>query len=121
MFALVRFQNEKALHVVSTDDVQDFNPEDENDFDSRRMYSVFWKDERGEESDFYPAQILMLAGKLVLLCSCFAWVYRNQFPETEEELRGRGKRVRKPKIPYDDVVDMEEPGGSQKKKVMQVW
>ncbi|KAH9375180.1 hypothetical protein HPB48_017949 [Haemaphysalis longicornis] len=78
MFALVRFLNEyaKEPYEVPVDDIKDFHPADENDFDGGKVYSAFWKDDEvPENTGQYPAQVLLLAGNckfISVVCSiCF--------------------------------------------------
>ncbi|KAH9378372.1 hypothetical protein HPB48_006085 [Haemaphysalis longicornis] len=64
MFALVRFVQDadNRLHIIPVEDIVNFNPNNEDDFDSRITYSAYWHDDRGENNGVYVAQILKLAG-----------------------------------------------------------
>lgn len=79
MFALVRFLNEytKETYEVSVDEIKDFHPADENDFDRGKVYSTSWKDEEVQENTgLYPAQVLLLAGncKFISVVCCVRFV-----------------------------------------------
>lgn len=72
MFALVRFLHDhdnKRLHVVPAIDIEDFDPNHVEDFDRTRSYSVYYDDVKGhgEDTGFYDANVLLLAGKLFII------------------------------------------------------
>lgn len=65
MHALVRFVEDidNRLHVIPVEDILNFDPRDENDFDNRATYTAQWEDPSSEEnSGEYVVQILLLAG-----------------------------------------------------------
>ncbi|KAH9360253.1 hypothetical protein HPB48_019829 [Haemaphysalis longicornis] len=67
MHAVVRFliDEAKKLHVVPVDDIADFFPNNEFDFDKKFVYSVYWHDPvEDANTGLYDAQVLMLGGKL---------------------------------------------------------
>lgn len=74
MFALVRFVQDadNRLHIILVEDIVNFNPNNEDDFDSRITYSAYWHDDGGENNGVYVAQVLKLAGKFtfVLFHAC---------------------------------------------------
>ncbi|KAG0444717.1 hypothetical protein HPB47_013466 [Ixodes persulcatus] len=99
MHALVRFPNDgdNKLHIVPVGRVKDLHPADEEDFDPKAVYSVFWDDPgSAANSGYYPAQILMMA-------------------ETEEGLLEKMKvaRVRKIPIPVSEFEEDEDGTMSQ--------
>lgn len=65
MFALVRFVQDadNRLHIIPVEDILNFAPDHDDDFDSRITYSAYWHDDDGENNGIYVAQILKLAGK----------------------------------------------------------
>ncbi|KAH8033964.1 hypothetical protein HPB51_018433 [Rhipicephalus microplus] len=68
MFALVRFLDSDHAHdtrryVVRVEDIHDFHPKHETDFDGKAVYVVHWEDEaNGDDTGEYKAQILRLGG-----------------------------------------------------------
>lgn len=74
MFALVRFVQDadNRLHIILVEDIVNFNPNNEDDFDSRITYSAYWHDDGGENNGVYKDQVLKLAGKFtfVLFHAC---------------------------------------------------
>ncbi|KAH7934518.1 hypothetical protein HPB51_029116 [Rhipicephalus microplus] len=66
MFALVRFLDSDHAHdtrryVVRVEDIHDFHPKHETDFDGKAVYVVHWEDEaNGDDTGEYKAQILRL-------------------------------------------------------------
>ncbi|KAH7946614.1 hypothetical protein HPB52_001858 [Rhipicephalus sanguineus] len=96
MFALVKFLKEfdsNRLYVVDSDSILDLHPRSTEDFDNRRVYSVFWVDEENSENTrAYEAQVLLLA-------------------ESREELEKKktSKRVPIPKIQMDTNSDDDKP------------
>ncbi|KAL1415765.1 hypothetical protein MTO96_036513 [Rhipicephalus appendiculatus] len=67
MFALVRFiddiGNETRRYVVRVEDIEDFCPAHEADFDAKGVYFVHWTDEvDSANTGDYRAQILRLGG-----------------------------------------------------------
>ncbi|KAL1486958.1 hypothetical protein MTO96_046741 [Rhipicephalus appendiculatus] len=66
MFALVRFldldhAHDTRLYVVRVDDIRDFHPKHETDFDGKAVYVVHWVDEvDGDDTGDYKAQIFGL-------------------------------------------------------------
>ncbi|KAL1477681.1 hypothetical protein MTO96_035561, partial [Rhipicephalus appendiculatus] len=101
MFALVKFLKEfdsNRLYVVDSYSILDFHPRNTDDFDNRRVYSVFWVDEdNNENTRAYEAQVLLLA-------------------ESREELESKktSKRVPIPKIQMDTNSDDDKPSTSKK-------
>lgn len=96
MFALVRFLNEyaKEPYEVPVDDIKDFHPADENDFDGGKVYSAFWKDDEvPENTGQYPAQVLLLAASREGL-----------------RLKRASRRVAKPLIHPSDIEVEEDDG-----------
>ncbi|XP_077513719.1 uncharacterized protein LOC144124739 isoform X2 [Amblyomma americanum] len=104
MFAVVRFVHDidKKLHVIPAKDIANFNPGNNTDFNTRSVYTAFWRDPLdGQDSGHYSAQVLMLG-------------------ESEKEIRERmaKKRLAMPKIPdYEESSsEEEEETAAQKKK-----
>lgn len=66
MFARVRFVEDFAdntLQVIPVDDIEDFHPKNDTDFDGK----AYWNDEKNDTSSgCFIVQILRLAGKLRL-------------------------------------------------------
>ncbi|XP_070392709.1 BEN domain-containing protein 5-like isoform X1 [Dermacentor albipictus] len=95
MYALVRFLDHDHMHdtrryVVRVDDIRDFHPEHETDFDSKTVYVVHWEDEvDSDNTGDYRAQILRLGA-------------------TEKETREAPKRIPIPKMMIDEDFDDEE-------------
>ncbi|KAG0441353.1 hypothetical protein HPB47_015981 [Ixodes persulcatus] len=65
MYALVRYVEiitDNRLHVISVEDILNFDPADEFDFDNKKTYTAEWHDEKDEaNSGQYVIQILRLA------------------------------------------------------------
>ncbi|KAL1485093.1 hypothetical protein MTO96_032179 [Rhipicephalus appendiculatus] len=66
MFALVKFvedEYDSRYHVVHTSDFDNFEPTNEDDFDKKKIYDMFWIDpkEDGEYTRNCDAQISMMA------------------------------------------------------------
>lgn len=94
MFALVRFiddiGNETRRYVVRVEDIEDFCPAHEADFDAKAVYFVHWTDKvDSANTGDYRAQILRLGA-------------------TEQEARETSKRIRIPKLIVDDDYDDDE-------------
>lgn len=65
MYALVRFVEDidNRLHVIPVEDILNFDPRSENDFDNKATDTAVWDDPTSEEnSGQYVVQILLLAG-----------------------------------------------------------
>lgn len=66
MYALVRYVEiitDNRLHVIPVEDILNFDPVDEFDFDSKKTYIAIWHDEKDEANrGHYVIQILRLAG-----------------------------------------------------------
>ncbi|KAH7983527.1 hypothetical protein HPB52_012414 [Rhipicephalus sanguineus] len=65
MFAVVRFLDDfdEKRHVIPVTDIKDFRPANGSDFNKRATYTAFLRDPvDDEDTEFYNAQILMLAG-----------------------------------------------------------
>ncbi|XP_037268869.2 uncharacterized protein LOC142814582 isoform X4 [Rhipicephalus microplus] len=94
MFALVRFLDSDHAHdtrryVVRVEDIHDFHPKHETDFDGKAVYVVHWEDEaNGDDTGEYKAQILRLGA-------------------TEKEARESPKRIPIPKIAVEEGSDVE--------------
>ncbi|KAH7978647.1 hypothetical protein HPB49_006282 [Dermacentor silvarum] len=95
MYALVRFLDHDHAHdtrryVVRVDDIRDFHPEHETDFDGKAVYFVHWEDNvDSDNTGDYRAQILRLGA-------------------TEKETREAPKRIPIPKMIIDEDFDDEE-------------
>ncbi|XP_064458822.1 BEN domain-containing protein 5-like [Ornithodoros turicata] len=105
MYALVRFveDQDNKLHIIRASTIADFEPVDEKDFDSRRLYRAYWCDDKNtENSGYYPVQILMLA-------------------ETEEKLEDvrATKRVPRPKLWTDESRNDESTNAKKNTKQAQ--
>ncbi|KAH9364678.1 hypothetical protein HPB48_010472 [Haemaphysalis longicornis] len=64
MYVLLRFVEDidNRLHEIPVEDILDFDPRDENDFDNRATHTAQWEDPTSEEnSREYVVQILLLA------------------------------------------------------------
>ncbi|KAH9384016.1 hypothetical protein HPB48_025999 [Haemaphysalis longicornis] len=133
MHAVVRFliDEAKKLHVVPVDDMADFFPNNEFDFDKKFVYSVYWHDPvEDANTGLYDAQVLMLAGKLhdhkPLVQTHPNDVYLRSIhtTDTKEDLERRmlTKRLPIPKVPQDvgPPGDHDEPNASQRKTDKQV-
>ena len=69
MYALVRFlaAGDNKLAIVPASHVQDFAPQNEDDFNNRLVYQIYWEDKvNPDDSDYYGAQILLLNSKGIL-------------------------------------------------------
>ncbi|KAL3215153.1 hypothetical protein MRX96_051355 [Rhipicephalus microplus] len=94
MFALVRFldsdhAHDTRIYVVRVEDIHDFHPKHETDFDGKAVYVVHWEDEaNGDDTGEYKAQILRLGA-------------------TEKEARESPKRIPIPKIAVEEGSDVE--------------
>uniref|UniRef100_G3MLG9 BEN domain-containing protein n=1 Tax=Amblyomma maculatum TaxID=34609 RepID=G3MLG9_AMBMU len=102
MFAVVRFlcDHDNRLHVIPASDIEDFAPDNENDFNNRTVYNAHWRDPvDGVNSGCYSAQVLMLAES-----------------ENGAHERMRAKRVAIPKIVPDTTDEDEEAAVEAKKK-----
>ncbi|KAL1448106.1 hypothetical protein MTO96_044150 [Rhipicephalus appendiculatus] len=92
MFVLVRFLDLDHAHdtrryVVRVDDIHNFHPKHETDFDGKAVYVVHWVD--GDDTGDYKAQILRLGA-------------------TEKEAREAPKRIPIPKMIVGEDLDDEE-------------
>ncbi|KAL1429760.1 hypothetical protein MTO96_015790 [Rhipicephalus appendiculatus] len=58
---LERLAKRHRLYVVDSYSILDFHPRNTDDFDNRRVYSVFWVDEDNENTRAYEAHVLLLA------------------------------------------------------------
>ncbi|KAK8765679.1 hypothetical protein V5799_031713 [Amblyomma americanum] len=101
MFAVVRFLSDRdnRLHVIPVDDIEDFAPKNDNDYDNRAVYSAYWRDSVDDtNSGLYNAQVLLLA-------------------ESENDARNkmRAKRVIIPKITVQESTDDEESQAKKKR------
>ncbi|KAK8785347.1 hypothetical protein V5799_008288 [Amblyomma americanum] len=101
MFAVVRFLSDRdnRLHVIPVDDIEDFAPKNDNDYDNRAVYSAYWRDSVDDtNSGLYNAQVLLLA-------------------ESENDARDkmRAKRVIIPKITVQEGADDEESQAKKKR------
>uniref|UniRef100_A0A147BAF1 BEN domain-containing protein n=1 Tax=Ixodes ricinus TaxID=34613 RepID=A0A147BAF1_IXORI len=64
MFALIRFLNQfdNRPYIISTSNILDFKPSNEEDYDKNCIYSVYWEDkENPENTGTYSSQILLMA------------------------------------------------------------
>ncbi|CAN7977789.1 unnamed protein product [Ixodes persulcatus] len=106
MYALVRYVEiitDNRLHVIPVEDILNFDPADEFDFDNKKTYTATWHDEKDEANNGqYVIQILRLAGRLA--------------PTKEEmELKMLSKRTSIPQINASDVeTDSEEAAAAKK-------
>ncbi|XP_077544659.1 uncharacterized protein LOC144157766 [Haemaphysalis longicornis] len=105
MFALVRFVEDFAdntLQVIPVDDIEDFHPKNDTDFDSKATYSAYWNDKKNDtNSGYFIVQILRLA-------------------ETVEEMDEKRlkKRVILPPIDRMEVLDEEEASLHNHKRIL---
>lgn len=60
MHAFVRFRDDNAKVIVPCNDIKNFNPTGLADFNARRWYDVWWKD--NNQSGYYRAQIIKIFG-----------------------------------------------------------
>ncbi|KAK8775762.1 hypothetical protein V5799_030893, partial [Amblyomma americanum] len=70
MFAVVRFLSDRdnRLHVIPVDDIEDFAPKNDNDYDNRAVYSAYWRDSVDDtNSGLYNAQVLLLAAQAIAM------------------------------------------------------
>ncbi|KAK8769703.1 hypothetical protein V5799_013833 [Amblyomma americanum] len=52
---------DKKLYVILAKDITNFNPKNNTDFNTRSVYTAFWRDPLdGKDSGHYSAQVLML-------------------------------------------------------------
>lgn len=82
MYTVVRFVEEidNRLHVIPAEDILNFDPCDENDFD-KDTYTAQWEDPTNDEnSGEYVVQILLLAG----MCTFLLIQLNLKFPPTGE-------------------------------------
>ncbi|XP_064462004.1 uncharacterized protein LOC135372280 isoform X2 [Ornithodoros turicata] len=100
MYALVRYLNQfdSTLHVINADNIVNFNPKDDDDFDNKATYDA-WKP---GTSDVCPVQILLLART-----------------EAELERKKTSKRVFVPKLNTSQCESAAAPI-SQKQKIRQI-
>ncbi|XP_037502769.1 BEN domain-containing protein 5-like [Rhipicephalus sanguineus] len=95
MYALVRFLDNDHAHdtrryVVPVDDIRDFHPKHETDFDGKAVYVVHWVDNvDNDNTGDYTAQILRLGA-------------------TEKEARESPKRIPIPKMMFHQNLDDDE-------------
>ncbi|XP_077564924.1 uncharacterized protein LOC144180458 [Haemaphysalis longicornis] len=105
MFALVRFVEDFAdntLQVILVDDIEDFHPKNDTDFDSKATYSAYWNDKKNDtNSGYFIVQILRLA-------------------ETVEEMDEKRlkKRIILPPIHRMEVLDEEEASLHNHKRIL---
>ncbi|KAL1433254.1 hypothetical protein MTO96_012716 [Rhipicephalus appendiculatus] len=100
MYALVRFiddiGNDTRRYVVPVEDIDDFDPQHEVDFDAKTIYMVHWTDAiDSDNTGNYRAQILRLGA-------------------TEQEARETSKRIPIPKLMVDDDYYEEDESASRK-------
>lgn len=67
MFAYVRYIDDNIRQIVPLDYIKGFSPQDVNDFEIRKKYDVLWKKSPEDQGQYYKAQILKLAGRLLKL------------------------------------------------------
>ncbi|KAH6920887.1 hypothetical protein HPB50_028125 [Hyalomma asiaticum] len=58
MYVLVRYNKERAKHIVQDKDIRRFRPIDIEDFERNELYDVWWDGDENTRGDYYPANIL---------------------------------------------------------------
>ncbi|KAH6928923.1 hypothetical protein HPB50_021741 [Hyalomma asiaticum] len=58
MYILVRYNKERAKHIVQDKDIRRFRPIDIEDFERNELYDVWWDGDENTRGDYYPANIL---------------------------------------------------------------
>lgn len=67
MFAYVRYIDDNIRQIVPLDYIKGFCPQDVNDFEIKKKYHILWKKSPEDQGQYYKAQILKLAGRLLKL------------------------------------------------------
>lgn len=67
MFAYVRFIDDNIRQILPLDHIKDFCPQDVKDFEIKKKYHILWKKSPEDQGQYYKAQILKLAGRILKL------------------------------------------------------
>lgn len=67
MFALVRYKIDNKTVIVPTRNIKDFCPVTLEDFNPDVLYKVFWSGNTTTKGGYYEAQIVNMAGMVIIL------------------------------------------------------
>lgn len=63
MFVYIMFLDDNKATVVQHSEIENFNHDDLNDFDSTKTYSAYWAGDDKTCGGYYDATILHMTGK----------------------------------------------------------